>query len=1010
MRHLSLPLLLVALLAGAGLSRQKEAPNVVGTNPLPPRDEARHFQLPEGFEAQLVASEPDIHKPMNLAFDDQGRLWLTDTVEYPFPVRPGTKGRDTVKVLEDFGPDGKARKITTFADGLNIPIGVLPLPGRNPREALVYSIPNIYRLRGDRRERLFGPYEFRDTHGMTSAFTPGLDGWIYACHGYANRSTIQDKSGQAVTMHSGNTYRLKPDGSRLEQYTWGQVNPFGLSLDPWGNLYSADCHSQPIYQLLRGAYYPSFGKPHDGLGFAPEMIQRYRGSTAIAGIVWYAADHYPRAYQGSAFVGDVMTNEIVWFKLSWTGTTPHATQDVFLRSKDQWFRPVDIKLGPDGALYVADFYNRIIGHYEVPLTHPGRDRERGRVWRIVWKGSPKRKRGNADLGTPAPRSDWTRASVKELVGDLGHPNLTVRMQATQQLVHRGGKEPIREVQEVLGKDGSAERHAHGLWVLERLGGLEAAALQRASKDRAELVRVHAQHILAERGKLGDAERRLALAGLEDDSPHVQRAAADALGRHPHAEHIRPLLALRHRAPPRDTHLVHVVRMALRNQLLPAGNWKEVKAGKWSEKDARALAGVALGVHTVEAAHFLRQHLAAVSYRGERQTEFVHHVARYGEAADTTALLEWARRVSKGQPGEQAVLLRAIDRGTQERGAALPAGVRAWAKELVGDLLSAKAEGEVRRGVELVGSLRLADEERKVRDLALAAKVPAAVRVAAFNALMALDANRNAETVGKVLADASGPLEVRQQAAAVLARANQPRTRAQLLAALPAAPARLQTIIANELSASREGGELLLTAVASGKASARLLTEKTVALRLQFTGVRDAKNRLRKLTAGLPQADDRLDQLIEARRKGYLAAKVDARKGAAVYEKHCANCHQVAGKGAKVGPQLDGIGLRGLERLLEDVLDPNRNVDQAFRLTEITTLKGQVIPGLLLREEGAVLVLADNQGKEIRVRVKDVDRRTTSQISPMPANFGEQVREADFYDLMAYLLSLRPGKP
>src|SRR5262249_16560285 len=159
------------------------------------------------------------------------------------------------------------------------------------RDALVYSIPRIFRLRdttgngvADQREPLYGTYEFRDTHGMTSAFTPGFDGWIYACHGFSNRSTIRGKAGPAITMHSGNTFRRRSAGSRLEQWTWGQVNPFGLCLDPWGNLYSADCHSEPIYQLLRGGYYPSFGKPHDGLGFAPVMITGYRGSTAISGV------------------------------------------------------------------------------------------------------------------------------------------------------------------------------------------------------------------------------------------------------------------------------------------------------------------------------------------------------------------------------------------------------------------------------------------------------------------------------------------------------------------------------------------------------------------------------------------------------------------------------------------------------------------------------------------------------------------------------------------------------
>jgi putative heme-binding domain-containing protein len=1009
MRSLSLSLLSLALLAAVALSRQ-EAPNVVPSDPLSPADEARKFVLPDGFEAQLVACEPDIKKPMNLAFDDQGRLWVTDSIEYPFPARPGMKPRDTVKVLDDFGPTGRARRITTFSGGLNIPIGVLPLPGTAPRDALVYSIPNIYRLRdstGDgvanQRDILYGAYEFRDTHGMTSAFTLGFDGWVYACHGYANRSTIRGKAGPALTMHSGNTYRIRSDGSRLEQWTWGQVNPFGLCLDPWGNLYSADCHSEPIYQLLRGGYYPSFGKPHDGLDFAPVMVRNYRGSTAIAGVVYYAADHFPPAYQGSAFVGDVMTNQIVHFKLSWTGTTPHATQAVLLQSKDQWFRPVDLKLGPDGALYVADFYNRIIGHYEVPLTHPGRDRERGRIWRIVY-------RGKDHHGTLAPRFDWTKASVKELAGDLAHPNLTVRMQATQQLVKRG-QEAVAAVRTALDKaEGAAATRAHALWVLERLGALEEADLVKAARDRDNLVRAHVQRVLAERGKLPAALHNLSLGGLKDASPHVQRAAAEALGQHPDTGNIRPLLALRHSAPESDTHLVHVVRMALRNQLRRADTWETVGAGKWSEKDARALADVALGVPLRDAGHFLTAHIAQYPYPIARLANFVRHAARHGNADDTKALLAWAQKARKDSLVDQAALVRAIDRGTQERGATLPAETRAWANELAGRLLGAKGENDLRLGTELVGAMRLTEQEARVVELAGAVKAPDAVRVAALNALAALEAGKHAGTLGKVLSDAATSYPVREHAAGLLARANQPATRAALLAAMPAAPARLQNSIAAGMVLTREGAEQLLAAVAAGKASARLLTEKAVSVRLLSLRLPDLRKKLAKLTAGLPAADARLAQLIESRRKGYLAAKTDAVKGAAVFEKHCGNCHQVAGKGAKIGPQLDGIGLRGLERLLEDVLDPNRNVDQAFRLTEITTVKGQVIPGLLLREEGAVLVLADSQGKEVRVRAADVDKRTTSQVSPMPANLAEQIAEADFYHLMAYLLSLRPSKP
>jgi putative heme-binding domain-containing protein len=157
---------------------------------------------------------------------------------------------------------------------------------------------------------------------------------------------------------------------------------------------------------------------------------------------------------------------------------------------------------------------------------------------------------------------------------------------------------------------------------------------------------------------------------------------------------------------------------------------------------------------------------------------------------------------------------------------------------------------------------------------------------------------------------------------------------------------------------------------------------------------------------LPSADERLHRLVQARRDGFAKQKADAVLGKAVFTKTCAACHKVAGQGNKIGPELDGVGTRGLDRILEDVLDPNRNVDQAFRATQIVTTDGRVIVGLALRREGAVQVIADATGKEVRVPVSDVDEQSVSLLSPMPANVADILPEADFYHLVAYLLEQR----
>lgn len=373
-----------------------------------PEQELDGLHLPPGFEINLFASEPDINKPLNMAWDQRGRLWITNTLEYPYPASEASKARDSIKILEDTTGDGRADKIITFADGLNIPMGLLPVADG----VICFSIPYIWHLqdldgddRVDERIKLLGPFDTtRDTHGMINAMRLSSDGWVYACHGFNNQSRVKAADGSEIYLQSGNTFRFRPDGSRVEQFTQGQVNPFGMTRDEFGNWYTADCHSKPITGLLPGGCYSSFGRPDDGLGFAPEMMSHLHGSTAICGLHYLQSTSFPTSYRKLFYSGNVMTSRINCNRLDWAGSTPKATElPDFLTSEDTWFRPVDIQMGPDGALYVADFYNKIIGHYEVDLEHPGRDRTSGRIWRIRYTGDSSMRKISEPVVRPLAR-------------------------------------------------------------------------------------------------------------------------------------------------------------------------------------------------------------------------------------------------------------------------------------------------------------------------------------------------------------------------------------------------------------------------------------------------------------------------------------------------------------------------------------------------------------------------------------------------------------------------------
>jgi putative heme-binding domain-containing protein len=289
-------------------------------------------------------------------------------------------------------------------------------------------------------------------------------------------------------------------------------------------------------------------------------------------------------------------------------------------------------------------------------------------------------------------------------------------------------------------------------------------------------------------------------------------------------------------------------------------------------------------------------------------------------------------------------------------------------------------------------------------LMAALNVPAGVeaRGSVAATLLAMNTKKHLPAVGEIMNDASAPDALRQRIAQAVAESNTDEGRALVVGALQRTPEKAQPKFALALSTTKLGAEALLKEVEAGRVSARLLQNQALKEKLTASKADNVKTRITKLTANLTPLNEQLQKTIDQRAKAFGSSKASAAKGVAVFEKNCAACHQLDGKGALVGPQLDGVGARGVERIMEDIIDPNRNVDGAFRSTLFELKDGEVASGLFRREEGELLIYADTAGKEHSLARKDIKERRQSELSLMPEGLIEAMTPAEFNDLIAFL--------
>jgi putative heme-binding domain-containing protein len=1124
-----------------------------------PEQELAGFHLPPGFEIRLFAAEPQIAKPLNIAPDAVGRLWVTNTFEYPYPAGPGEPRRDSIRILEDLDGDGLADSSTVFADQLNIPMGVLPYG----EGCLCFDIPNIYYLRDtdgdlvcDRRDKILGPFDTsRDTHGMINALRFGPDGWIYANHGFNNQTRVAGRDGHAITMNSGNTFRFRPDGQRIEHVTWGQVNPFGRTSDDWGYDYSADCHSKPISQLIRDGYYPSFGKPDDGLGFIPPMMDHLHGSTAISGLVYISPTMGIPALSDQMLSGNVMTSRINRNRVLYQGATATAAQlPDFLTSDDPWFRPVDIRLGPDGFLYVADFYNRIIGHYEVPLDHPGRDRFRGRIWQIRPVGSK-----------PTATTNWSPASAVER---WNHANPTVRRLALQWSVEHADASLDQAARELLESSDieSQSGRINAMWYAHQRDWLDLPILTRLAADPSPQVRTHLFRALRDADKSSSLATQpiadLAAAAIDDPSPHVRRAAAEALGVVGRPRALRPLLTALAGTDPTDPILRQTIRIALRNLLVtfPSATPAEFGFDALTTDLRRELADIMLAVPTQTSAGFLIRYLSDPETASDpRSDQMVEHLVRHADADQMVAAIRLARESTGDDPSRQRQIIDRIVAGVGVQKSNDTSALRSWISDLTAqefELAKQQLSGgtpviawEGTNGqawptqtrmtadnspVEVVSSFPLGEsyvgafesetfaapptiefllaghngepstadtqknrmllidsETGKVLHTALPPRSdtlvvtrwdcgpfvgrPVKIRCEdsdpgnayawlAFGRLAPiwlnpatgnsavdryidlvttyrLDAER--ERLAGLIQTVAGQRSLQSRLAGTIATLDQNYLLADLLtlageqgvreelnqrlitAAVDRSPidaveetAQLATHLSSEgqlqlallLAEKQQTSTVLLRVIDRGSLSPNVLLAKNVWDRVTATGEASQMDDAERLRGLAKPVDAELETAMNEIRRLMASGSHDLEQGRLLFEKNCAICHKIADRGQLVGPQLDGVGSRGPDRLLEDIMQPDRNVDKAFRTTTFLTDSGTVISGLVRHEDADSIEIVGQDGKSIRLDPQSVDVRREGTTSLMPGNLQQTIGNDGVASIVHYVMVTASQQP
>ncbi len=951
-----------------------------------PEIERKSFIVAPGFEVTLFAADPLLAKPLQINFDPAGRLWVSSSEIYP-QIKPGEKANDKILILEDTDGDGKADKTTVFADGLLIPTGVEPGDGgayvANSTE-LVHLSASKPGGKADRKRIALSGFGTEDTHHILHTFRWGPDQSLYFNQSIYIHSHLETPHG-VKRLNGGGIWRYRPETEQLDVFVRGFVNTWGHHFDKYGqSLITDGAYGEGVNHGIPGAYYVT------AVGATRLLSGMNPGSPKHCGLEVLSGRHLPDDWQGNVITNDFRGHRVCRFVLRDAASTYESREMTeVIKTNHPAFRPIDVKMGPDGAIYIADWYNPIIQHGEVDFRDPRRDKTHGRIWRITAKGRPL-----------VPKPKLVDATVPELLEQLKSPEGWTRNAAKRVLKERGEDAVLPALDAWVKALPADAEHARleAEWVRQSFGRSMMNALEPLLNAKEPHVRSAAVRIVSDPWMTLNKSGSWSEAALKDDHPQVRLEAVRAVAgwKVPTAvEHALAVLKL-----PMDPVLDYALWLTVRElepYWLPAFKDGHVTLGG----DARAI---------------------AFALNASGNPDAVKSIVRLADNADATKdqrLAMWRLLAQIGGPNEMtAVFHRGLTLATDEVREGLlgileasirtrkvaPAKLDGW--EDLAKYIDDPRPGIRAAALRLMGLVKFELFRRDLQLRAADAKVDLAERAAAFDGLVSLGGPKLREFLDKSLA-ADQPLPTRRLAAQALANVD-----------LDAAAKSATSILAAQIQGdptelfnafvSRKGGP---AALAKALKDAKLPADVA---KVGLRSIRSSSQNLPDLVAALTKAGD-----LGAAKKEPTADEVkqyvadvlksgDAARGEAIYrrkELQCLNCHAIAGSGGQVGPDMTSIGASAQpDYLVESLLVPNKAVKEGYHAIEVNRLSGQIVSGIKLRESPKELVIRNAEDKEIAIPIDDIDTRKQTR-SIMPDGLTDTLTRQEFVDLSRFLSEL-----